>query len=74
MRIQITGIDHQLRGVGRLPEGKAAFVPFALPGEEIEATIIEEKERYCIARADEVFAPSALRMPPDCPHYGVCGG
>lgn len=45
MRIQITGIDHQLRGVGRLPEGKAAFVPFALPGEEIEATIIEEKER-----------------------------
>ena len=62
MRIQITGIDHQLRGVGRLPEGKAAFVPFALPGEEIEATIIEEKERYCIARADEVFGEAEARL------------
>ena len=31
-------------GISRLPDGKAVFVPFVLPGETIRAKIIEEKK------------------------------
>lgn len=74
MQITIQRVDSEMRGVGRLDSGKAVFVPFTLPGEVVCATPREEKDRYMIAHADEVLAPSPLRVQPDCPHYGICGG
>ena len=32
--------------LGRLPDGRAVFVPFALPGEVAEIEITESKERF----------------------------
>ena len=74
MHVTIQRVDSELRGVGRLESGKTVFVPFALPGEVVAVSPVEEKDRYMIARADEVLTPSALRMTADCPHYGTCGG
>jgi 23S rRNA (uracil1939-C5)-methyltransferase len=55
-------------------EGKAVFVPFALPGEEVFATIDEEKRDYCRARLVELIEASKYRVSPLCPIYGECGG
>jgi 23S rRNA (uracil1939-C5)-methyltransferase len=53
---------------------KAIFVPFAIPGEQVEATIIEEKRGYSRARFESVIEASPDRAEPACPYYGKCGG
>jgi 23S rRNA (uracil1939-C5)-methyltransferase len=66
-------------GLARLPAddrgpGKAAFVPFVLSGEEIEAEVTEEKPGYVRARAEAIFHASPHRVEPQCPYFGGCGG
>jgi 23S rRNA (uracil1939-C5)-methyltransferase len=66
-------------GLARLPadahgRGKAAFVPFVLDGEEIEAAVTEEKPGYVRARAEAIVRASLHRVPPPCPYFGGCGG
>jgi 23S rRNA (uracil1939-C5)-methyltransferase len=61
-------------GLSRLPTGKAAFLPFVLPGEEVEATVAEEKSGFARATATEILEPSANRTVPACPYFGSCGG
>ena len=46
-----------------------AFVPFTLPGERV--TAVGSSERRDLV---EVLTPSAERIAPVCPHFGVCGG
>ena len=55
-------------------KGKAAFVPFVLAGEEIAATLTEQKPGFARGRLDAVVRPSAERVSPPCPHFGTCGG
>jgi 23S rRNA (uracil1939-C5)-methyltransferase len=55
-------------------EGKAVFIPFALPGERVLAEICVEKKDFAQARLVEVLQPSSHRVPPPCPIYGLCGG
>ncbi len=61
-------------GIGRLPQGKAVFVPYVLPGEVVKVSIIEEKSGFAIAELNEVLQLSAHRIKPRCRHFGVCGG
>jgi len=55
-------------------EGKAVFVPFALPGETVLATLARERKDFCQAALVEVLEPSPHRVAPACPLYGQCGG
>jgi len=66
-------------GLARLPadasgKGKAAFVPFVLAGEEVSATLTEQRPGFARGRLDSVARSSAERVPPPCPHFGTCGG
>ncbi len=61
-------------GLGRLPDGKAVFVPFVLPGEVVRVQIREEKKRHAFGELVEVLAPSPQRIIPKCKHYRQCGG
>lgn len=66
-------------GLARLPadargSGKAVFVPFTLPGEEVEAKIIEEKPGFARAVLADVIRPSADRISPHCRYFAECGG
>jgi len=60
--------------LARLPDGRAVFIPNALPDEEILIRIVEEKERYARGEIIEIVTPSPLRIQPCCPHFGDCGG
>ena len=55
-------------------QGKAVFVPLALPGELVLATIAQERRDFSQARLVEVLEPSRHRVKPACPIYGECGG
>ncbi len=66
-------------GLARLPadehgRGKAVFVPFVLPGEQVEATLIEQKPGFARAQLDQILQPSAGRIEPGCPYFQRCGG
>lgn len=74
MKLEITGIGSELQGVGRWADGRAAFVPGAIPGETVEAELAKESERFVEARLTQVLIPAACRRADDCPHGGACGG
>lgn len=79
MNLQIEKMVYGGDGMARLPaddngRGKAVFVPFVLPGEQIEATVIEEKPGFSRARAEKIVQPSPLRVDPRCPYFLRCGG
>ena len=69
----IESLDHEARGITRL-DGKTVFVEGALPGEHVEYSCYRKKPTYEIARVDRILVPSANRVEPKCPHFGVCGG
>jgi len=66
-------------GLARLPadahgRGKAVFVPFVLAGEQIEASVTEQKPGFARAEALAIITPSPYRVLPACPYFGQCGG
>jgi 23S rRNA (uracil1939-C5)-methyltransferase len=70
-------IDNLMYGgdaVGRLADGRAVFVPYAIPGEVVRIKLVEEKPRFARAELIEVLEPSPQRFPARCPHFTQCGG
>lgn len=66
-------------GIARLPadergRGKAAFLPFVLAGETVEATIVEQKPGFVRASPDSIVQASRHRVEPGCPYFASCGG
>lgn len=74
LTVAVTGTGSELQGVGRAPDGRAVFVPGALPGETVSCRVLEEKERYLTARLLQVETASPRRRVPPCPYAGQCGG
>lgn len=65
------GLARRIEGKGA---GKAVFVPFALPGELVEARLAEQKNGFDEAALLSVIEPSIERVKPACGHFGQCGG
>jgi 23S rRNA (uracil1939-C5)-methyltransferase len=55
-------------------EGKAIFIPLALPGEQAQVRIVEEKKSYAAAEIIRIATPAPERVIPECRHFGACGG
>ena len=72
-RFDIQDLDYQGLGVAKL-NGKTWFVENALPNEQVEATILEEKRQYGRAKAVRFLQKSAIRQSPACTIYSQCGG
>jgi 23S rRNA (uracil1939-C5)-methyltransferase len=72
--LTLTALAHSGDALGRLPDGRAVFVPFALPGERVRVRLIEERKRYARAELLEVLTPADERLTPRCAHFTLCGG
>jgi 23S rRNA (uracil1939-C5)-methyltransferase len=70
-RLTIARLGRRGDGIAEMPEGPV-YVPFALPGETIEADgwpgHPDRRQLIAVDRA------SADRIAPVCPHFGACGG
>jgi 23S rRNA (uracil1939-C5)-methyltransferase len=73
MKLRIEKSIYGGSGLAR-EEGKAIFVPFTLPGEMVEAHIVEDRGSYANAELDDVSEMSPARVAPACPYFGACGG
>jgi 23S rRNA (uracil1939-C5)-methyltransferase len=60
--------------MGRLPDGRALFVPFSMPGETVRVRLVEEKRGFARGELVEVLEASPQRIEPRCKHYRECGG
>jgi len=70
-RLAIARVGHLGDGIADTPSGPI-FVPGTLPGEEVEVESLpgHHERRHLL----KVERPSAERIAPICPHFGVCGG
>lgn len=63
-------------GVGRLPDGRAVFVPRAAPGDLVQLGPVRRYARFARARIATVLRAGPGRVQPQCEHYLAddCGG
>jgi 23S rRNA (uracil1939-C5)-methyltransferase len=82
MKLRIEKAIYGGDGLARIPAdaagsasaGKTVFVPYALPGELVEAHIADERRSFATAELDAVLEPSAERVRPGCEYFPACGG
>lgn len=60
--------------LARLDNGEALLVPGALPQEELEIEVLGRKQGVLRGWLKKLISPSPLRVEPDCPLAGRCGG
>jgi 23S rRNA (uracil1939-C5)-methyltransferase len=72
--ITLTTLTYGGDAMGRLPDGRAVFVPFGLPNERVRIRLTEEKRGFGRGEIIEVLEPSQDRIAPRCKHFTLCGG
>jgi len=72
--VEITDMAFGGKGVGRLANGKAVFVPFVIPGERAQVSLWREKKTYAEGVLERLLERSPDRVEPPCPLFGRCGG
>jgi 23S rRNA (uracil1939-C5)-methyltransferase len=72
--LEILDASYGGEGFARLEDGRPIFVPFVLPGEQVQVAITVESKDFCRGELLAVLRPSPKRIQPRCPHFGSCGG
>ena len=72
--IKLEKLTYGGEAMGRLPDGRAVFVPFGLPGETVRLHLVQDKQSFARGELLEVLTASAERIDPKCKHFGRCGG
>ena len=60
--------------LARRDDGKAVFIPFAVPGDKLLVQTITEKKNYVRAEIIEILTRGDGRVNPECLYFGICGG
>jgi 23S rRNA (uracil1939-C5)-methyltransferase len=72
--VTMTTLVYGGHAMGRLPDGRAVFVPYCLPGETVRVRLLEEKRGHAKAELIEILETSPDRIPPRCTPAAACGG
>jgi len=71
--LQIDNAGSEGKSIARL-EGKVVMVEYAVPGDIVNARVIQSKRRFELATITELIQASPDRIETFCQHFGVCGG
>src|SRR5688572_27697162 len=55
-------------------EGLTLFVSLAAPGDTVQVKIDRLSGKVAFASIAQIVKPSAVRVEPPCPYFGLCGG
>ena len=73
LQCDIIDLSYDGRGIGRV-NGKTCFIEGALPAEQVEFRLINQKRNYDEGRATQILSKSEHRVEPACKHFSRCGG
>lgn len=73
INLDITNYGCNAEGVAK-SDGQVVFVPYSLLGENIDATIINDKSKFLICKATNINTKSEFRIDAPCPYFEKCGG
>ncbi|MGI6105468.1 MAG: 23S rRNA (uracil(1939)-C(5))-methyltransferase RlmD [Raoultibacter sp.] len=73
-RIRIERLMYGSAGVGYSQSGKAIFVENSAPGDVVDVEITEDRPRFSRGHITTLHESSSVRVEPQCPYYGHCGG
>ena len=71
--LTISGVGENGEGIGKI-DGFTIFVPYALPEETVEITVVKVLKSYAYGKLLKVLKPSKHRIKPECPVFYRCGG
>lgn len=71
--IEITQLDHNGRGIGKI-NNKIAFIENSLPGEVVDIKITKEKKNFIEGEVIKYIKLSNKRVESTCPYFNKCGG
>jgi len=71
--VNIESYNSEGMGVCRV-DGQAVFVPGTIEGENWEIKLVKAGSTANYARAENILSASDMRIVPECPHFGKCGG
>lgn len=71
--LDILSLGSDGQGIGRYM-GFVVFVPFALPGEKVEALIVKVASGYAVGKLIQIIEASPSRVDPRCGAFRRCGG
>jgi 23S rRNA (uracil1939-C5)-methyltransferase len=77
MKVVIEKLGINGEGVARIDSGdgnKVCFVDYALPNEDVDVQIVQEKSRFVLAKINKINKKSDDRISPRCPYFTICGG
>lgn len=74
IEVTLDGMAHGGSALGH-SDDRVVFVPYTLPGETVQARIVQEKGRTVFAEGVTLLDASTDRVQPRCPHFGPgkCG-
>jgi 23S rRNA (uracil1939-C5)-methyltransferase len=76
--LRVESLDMDAQGIAHKPDGKVVFIEGALPFEVVSANINRHKNNWEQGTLTALHRPSAQRVEPGCPHFGLhvgaCGG
>lgn len=78
--VRITAMAAEGKALARVrwrPEDDSeivVFVPYAAPGDVADVKIDRKKHSFAEGHIERLSERSPLRVEPECPHFGVCGG
>src|SRR5574342_92833 len=72
--LTLTNMTYGGAAMGRLPDGRAVFVPFGLSGEKVKVRLVEEKKNFARGEILQILESSPDRISARCKHFGECGG
>ena len=73
IKLTIDSVANSADSVGKY-DNFIVFVPFAVPGDEVEVMITEVKKNFSRGKILYVLKPSPFRVEPVCKVFGECGG
>lgn len=74
VQLHVRAMAHGGEGIADAPDGRVVFVPGAIPGDVVDATLGRVKKRWARAESATVVKPSADRIEPGCPAAAAGAG
>ena len=74
MRLTVERMAYGPDAICHDADGKTVFLAGGVPGDVVEAEVVEDGKSFSRAKVKEVLEPSQVRVDAPCPYVDICGG